>query len=130
MRHLAVLALALSFVGCADEGKQSKVTMCHNTSSATNPVVMITVANASQRAHHENHGDYEAATWYADMDGDGLGDASDSVVDCEEPSGYVDNPDDDDDNDDGGDDPETGGCEPPAIELPDGTCFDPNDAGE
>ncbi len=64
------------------------------------------------------------------MDGDGLGDASDSVVDCEEPSGYVDNPDDDDDNDDGGDDPETGGCEPPAIELPDGSCFDPNDAGE
>jgi hypothetical protein len=88
MRHLAVLALALSFVGCADEGKQSKVTMCHNTSSATNPVVMITVANASQRAHHENHGDYEAPTWYADMDGDGLGDASDSVVDCEEPSGF------------------------------------------
>ncbi|MCP4803851.1 MAG: hypothetical protein GY884_00750 [Proteobacteria bacterium] len=33
----------------------------------------------------------DAGTWYADTDADGLGDADDSWVSCEPPSGYVEN---------------------------------------
>ncbi len=38
-----------------------------------------------------------AATWYVDMDGDGLGSASYSLVACNRPAGYADNTDDCDD---------------------------------
>ncbi len=41
--------------------------------------------------------DCDELTWYADADGDGLGDAETSVMACEQPEGYVDNSDDDDD---------------------------------
>lgn len=116
MRLLFIGVLALAATGCVDEGKASKVTMCHNTSSAKNPVVMITVANASQQTHHERHGDTVAPTWYADMDEDGLGDAADALVDCEQPDGYVDNPDDPDDETPDGDDDD---------DLPD-NCFELN----
>jgi len=37
--------------------------------------------------------------WYADADGDGQGDANNSVVDCEQPAGFVANDDDCDDSD-------------------------------
>lgn len=40
-------------------------------------------------------------SWYPDDDGDGYGDDSGAVSDCEQPSGYVDNDDDCDDRDDG-----------------------------
>ena len=38
-----------------------------------------------------------AATWYQDVDGDGLGNPDVSVTDCDQPEGYVDNADDDND---------------------------------
>ncbi len=41
----------------------------------------------------------DSATWYADEDGDGFGDASDSVASCDAPSGYVSDDQDCDDSD-------------------------------
>ena len=43
----------------------------------------------------------DATTWYADLDGDGYGDESDSVDACEQPSDYVSNDEDCDDMDAG-----------------------------
>jgi hypothetical protein len=54
-----------------------------------------------------------ASTWYADTDGDGLGDPANSITACEQPEGYTDNADDTDDTTVGGSDGEDkggGGC--------------------
>ena len=53
-----------------------------------------------------------ASTWYADADGDGFGDATNSVIECAQPSGYVTNSTDCDDTDDT--------VYPGALELCDG----------
>ena len=45
--------------------------------------------------------DLTSQSWYADSDGDGYGDADDSVEACEQPTGYVDNDWDCDDGDSG-----------------------------
>ncbi len=56
-----------------------------------------------------------APTWYADTDGDGLGDPNDSVTDCERPNGYVDNAEDACPNDNG--QGSADGCPAPEGEL-------------
>ncbi len=43
--------------------------------------------------------DLVSVTWYADTDGDGLGDPNNSVSDCSQPAGFVNNADDCDDTD-------------------------------
>ena len=48
-----------------------------------------------------DEGDAAPSTWYADLDGDGSGDAGSSIEACEEPSMYVSNDDDCDDADPG-----------------------------
>jgi hypothetical protein len=42
----------------------------------------------------------EPSAWYADTDSDGFGDANDTLSDCEQPQGYVDNDTDCNDQDD------------------------------
>ncbi len=54
----------------------------------------------------------DEATWYADVDGDGFGDAASSTSDCSAPSGYVDDSADCDDGD--------GAVNPDADEVCDG----------
>ncbi len=52
------------------------------------------------------------ATYYQDLDGDGFGDAGMSMVDCEQPDGYVENDEDCDDTDEA--------INPDAVEILDG----------
>ena len=47
--------LALSAVGLAG-AKQDKVYICHNTASATNPVVIIHVGQPAEKGHITNDG--------------------------------------------------------------------------
>jgi ABC-type sugar transport system substrate-binding protein len=53
----ALLMLAAVAVAGPTGGHPGKTTICHHTSSETNPWVQITVSNASLKAHHNNHGD-------------------------------------------------------------------------
>ena len=54
---LAAAASALMLAGVAGASPKGKTTICHQTHSATNPWVRITVSNASLKAHLSNHGD-------------------------------------------------------------------------
>ena len=75
--------------------KAGKVAICHYSEDGTWRELNIS-QNALQA--HLDHGDYLPTTWYIDTDGDGYGDASNSTVDCSQPDGYANNPDDCDDN--------------------------------
>lgn len=54
---LLACLLALSIGGAAFAGHGGKTTICHNTGSATNPVVVITVSDHAVAMHVTNHGD-------------------------------------------------------------------------
>ncbi len=70
-------------VGSAtDRGKKDKITICHHTSSATNPWVVITISRNAWSAH-QSHGDVELV----DKDGDGWVEAENNCVpggDCDD----------------------------------------------
>ncbi len=84
--------------------------------------VTVTVTNDALQVDSETKVGYitviASSTWYADTDGDGYGDALNSVVDCSQPAGHVDN---DLDCDDGND-----AINPDADEVCDGVDNDCN----
>ena len=76
MRYTLPLALALT--GCAQQSAntldgeeigRSKVTICHQTSSATNPQVVIRVSTAALDTHVDRHGDWVVTD---EVPGDGI----------------------------------------------------------
>ena len=84
---VALLALALP-VTAAPVGK---VKVCHVTGNGK--VLLLSIGSPALYAHL-GHGDYEPYTYYQDNDGDGLGNPHVAIEACEQPDGFVENPDD------------------------------------
>jgi hypothetical protein len=64
---------------------------CDETNAAINPAATEICDGVDNNCDGETDEDSatDAATWYADTDGDGYGDASDSTTSCQAPSGHV-----------------------------------------
>jgi len=93
--RLLVLWLTLLIPGSVSASAESnKVTLCHVTGSGN--VNALSVSESAVPAHLQ-HGDFSPINFYADADGDGLGDPATTVLACTAPEGYVDNSDDCDD---------------------------------
>lgn len=103
------LALSLLWLGSADADAGEKITICHNTSSAKNPVVMIEISVNALDKHVLNHGDADPYEVYEDSDNDGFGAPGTGTLVCETPDGYVENDDDSDDTDPDSEDDGGGG---------------------
>ena len=60
LRRLLVLsltgALAFSAIAGAGAAPADKVTICHHTSSESNPFVVITISGNAEQKHLDNHG--------------------------------------------------------------------------
>src|SRR5262249_26236138 len=78
--------------------KSDKVDICHIEGQGK--INLINVSKAAVPAHVKNHGDFLAANFFADADGDGFGDPdTSSGPACAAPAGFVDNSGDCDDSD-------------------------------
>ena len=60
LRRLSMLslagAIAISALATAGAAPADKVTICHHTSSETNPFVVITISQNAEQKHLDNHG--------------------------------------------------------------------------
>ena len=82
-------------------GYEASSTDCDDGDSAINPAASEVCDGADNDCDGETDEDdaTDVSTWYLDSDGDGYGDASDSLDACDQPSGYVaDNTDSDDES--------------------------------
>jgi hypothetical protein len=93
--HLALVALALVLSGCpdsdADEDGFAAEDDCDDSDPAINPdatEVCDDLDNDCDGTIDEADAD-DATTWYADVDGDGYGDAASSELSCDQPAGYA-----------------------------------------
>ena len=93
--YLLLTAMLVVLVGCPptdlDEDGYTAGDDCDDDNAAVNPGA----AEVCDGADNDCDGTIDeadatdATTWYADVDGDGYGDAEESVVACEQPSGRV-----------------------------------------
>lgn len=84
-----ILVFMTATTQAASKGKGNKVDICHFDKDAG----MFHVINVSQNAvdrHFSNHGDAYPGSYYADVDGDGFGDAAGETDSCPN-LGFVDN---------------------------------------
>jgi len=99
-KRLIWLAMASMFVlgiaGAERAQAGKKVAICHV--SRNRPVLLLNIDRGLLK-FHLHHGDFLAADFFADDDGDGLGDAASAVKACKMPAGFVTNNDDCDDSD-------------------------------
>lgn len=89
--------VALAF-GASVQAAPASVDVCHETAAGT--LLTLSVGTSASAAHLA-HGDALPATFWADADGDGAGDAAAATTACEAPVGYTDNAEDCDDGDAG-----------------------------
>jgi hypothetical protein len=91
--------------GCAASGVAAVAGDCDDGAASTNPAATETCDDGDTDENCDGSADGADAvgtsTWYADLDGDGFGDSSTSVIACEPPTGFVANDDDCDDGDAG-----------------------------
>jgi hypothetical protein len=81
---------AATATGCRDApaGYADSSDDCDDANAAVNP----REDEVCDGVDNDCDGTIDVVTWYADADGDGLGDASTATTGCEAPAGYVDNP--------------------------------------
>ena len=72
------------------DGTVEDKTDCDDTNGAINPGADELCSTDGVDDEIDEDSAADATTWYADVDGDTFGDANDSVVQCDQPDGYVD----------------------------------------